>query len=115
MQPIPPVEPAGVEVLPVCLAGHLGADFLQGLSAQKPAVLQIGEGVRIESVLSRGSSLFKDAVVKVMVSGTAGRSTVWWMHRQGRKIDYERMIAVREHTLRIVFFHRRVSDGFQMF
>ena len=69
----------------------------------------------MESVHSRGSSLFKDAVVKVMVSGTAGPSTVWWMHRQGRKFGYERMIAVREYTLRIVSSIDASEMAFKMF
>ena len=32
-----------------------------------------------------------------------------------KEVDDGRMIAVRENPLRIEFFHRHVSDGFQMF
>ena len=69
----------------------------------------------IESVHSRGSSLFQDAVVEFKVSGTGGPIYRLVVPQTRKEVGYGRMIAVRDYPLRIVFFHRHVSDGFQLF
>ena len=73
MQPIPPAQPAGAVLLPVCPAGHLGADLLQSSALKGLRFLHMRPGERIESFHSRGSFLFHDADDEVKLSGYAAR------------------------------------------